>query len=89
VILGIALAVLAVIEFATGNPTLGAASAVLAAILGLRVFGVIPHGGLGNRGLDVCARCRRRDLGPPDESGVRHCWSCGADVTATKVTDGS
>jgi hypothetical protein len=79
------------IQIVAGSYLSGVVTLALAVVLTLRVAGVIPASGLRlvKDGLRTCPRCGERKLAPDvDKTGVRHCWNCGADVTAAGVTEG-
>lgn len=80
---GAAAVVLAVAEIAAGRYTIAVAAILLAAVAGLRAAGVSLVGSAPeHRRLDTCPKCGERGLAPDlNGTGVRHCGSCGADVT--------
>jgi hypothetical protein len=87
-----AFAIIGGVQLVGGAYTTGVFTLVLAVVVALRAVGVIPSSGLLRRrdGLSVCPRCGERKLAPDlDHSGVRHCWGCGADISASSATDGS
>jgi hypothetical protein len=90
-VLALAFLLIGAIQIVAGSYSSGVVTLVLGGVLILRVAGVIPTSGLRlvKDGLGTCPRCGARKLAPDvDKTGVRHCWNCGADVTAAGVTEG-